>query len=69
MITPSFKERFGRAYDIEIQRWVDGVWSGANVDGPTAWDGYAATAVCEAGVRSLETGERVAVQLAERVGV
>ena len=69
VITPSFKERFGRAYDIEIQRWVDAVWSGANVDGPTAWDGYAATAVCEAGVRSLETGERVAVQLAERVGV
>ena len=42
--------------------------SGVNVDGPTAWDGYAAAAVCEAGVRSLETGERVAVELAERVG-
>jgi myo-inositol 2-dehydrogenase / D-chiro-inositol 1-dehydrogenase len=69
VITPSFKERFGRAFDIEIQRWVDAVRSGTNIDGPTAWDGYAATAVCEAGVRSLETGERVAVQLAERVGV
>jgi myo-inositol 2-dehydrogenase/D-chiro-inositol 1-dehydrogenase len=66
-ITPGFRERFGTAYDIEIQRWVDAVRSGVNVDGPTAWDGYAAAAVCEAGVRSLESGERVDVELAERV--
>jgi myo-inositol 2-dehydrogenase/D-chiro-inositol 1-dehydrogenase len=66
-ITPGFRERFGTAYDIEVQRWVDAVRSGVNVDGPTAWDGYAAAAVCEAGVRSLETGERVDVELAERV--
>ena len=25
VITPSFKERFGQAYDTEIQRWVDAV--------------------------------------------
>jgi myo-inositol 2-dehydrogenase / D-chiro-inositol 1-dehydrogenase len=53
------------AYDIEVQRWVDAVRSGTNIDGPTAWDGYAAAAVCAAGVRSLETGERVAIELAE----
>ncbi|MBP1821884.1 Gfo/Idh/MocA family oxidoreductase [Mycobacterium sp. OAE908] len=68
-ITPGFRERFGTAYDIEVQRWVDAVRSGVNVDGPTAWDGYAAAAVCEAGVRSLETGEAVDVELAERVSV
>jgi myo-inositol 2-dehydrogenase/D-chiro-inositol 1-dehydrogenase len=67
-IAPGFRERFGTAYDIELQRWVDAVRSGVNVDGPTAWDGYAAAAVCAAGVRSLESGERVAVELAERVG-
>ncbi|HXL59264.1 MAG TPA: Gfo/Idh/MocA family oxidoreductase, partial [Mycobacterium sp.] len=67
-MTPGFRERFGLAYDIEVQRWVDAVRSGVNVDGPTAWDGYAAAAVCAAGVRSLESGERVAVELAERVG-
>lgn len=66
-ITPGFRERFGAAYDIEVQRWVDAVRSGVNVDGPTAWDGYAAAAVCAAGVRSLESGERVDVELAERV--
>lgn len=65
-ITPGFRERFGTAYDIEVQRWIDAVRSGVNVDGPTAWDGYAAAAVCEAGVRSLETGERVDVELAEK---
>jgi myo-inositol 2-dehydrogenase / D-chiro-inositol 1-dehydrogenase len=67
-ITPGFRERFGTAYDIEVQRWVDAIRSGVNVDGPTAWDGYAAAAVCAAGVRSLESGERVAVELAEPVG-
>jgi myo-inositol 2-dehydrogenase / D-chiro-inositol 1-dehydrogenase len=66
-ITPGFRERFGTAYDIELQRWVDAVRTGVNVDGPTAWDGYAAAAVCAAGVRSLESGERVVVELAERV--
>jgi myo-inositol 2-dehydrogenase / D-chiro-inositol 1-dehydrogenase len=69
VITPGFRERFGQAYDTEIQRWVDAVQGGHTTgnytDGPTAWDGYAAAAVCAAGVRSLETGERVAVELAE----
>jgi myo-inositol 2-dehydrogenase/D-chiro-inositol 1-dehydrogenase len=67
-LTPGFRERFGTAYDIELQRWVDAVRSGVNVDGPTAWDGYAAAAVCAAGVQSLESGARVAVELAEPVG-
>lgn len=71
-ISPGFRERFGPAYDIELQRWVDAVRTGAGtgnyVDGPTAWDGYAAAAVCAAGVRSLETGERVEVQLADPGG-
>jgi myo-inositol 2-dehydrogenase/D-chiro-inositol 1-dehydrogenase len=65
-ITPSFKERFGQAYDTEIQRWVDAVRAGTNVDGPGAWDGYAAAAVCAAGVESLETGQAVAVEMVAR---
>jgi myo-inositol 2-dehydrogenase/D-chiro-inositol 1-dehydrogenase len=65
-ITPGFRERFGQAYDTEFQRWVDAVGSGINVDGPGAWDGYAAAAVCAAGVRSLETGETVAVEMVSR---
>ncbi|KAA0091476.1 inositol 2-dehydrogenase [Mycolicibacterium sp. P1-18] len=68
-ITPSFKERFGLAYDAEIQRWVDAVRSGVNVDGPGAWDGYAAAAVCAAGVASLESGRPVAVEMVSRESI
>jgi myo-inositol 2-dehydrogenase/D-chiro-inositol 1-dehydrogenase len=65
-ITPGFRERFGQAYDTEFQRWVDAVLAGTNVDGPTAWDGYAASAVCEAGVKSLESGRPVTVEMISR---
>ncbi len=62
-ITPGFVQRFGAAYDTELQRWVDAARRGT-VDGPGAWDGYAAVAVCEAGVQAVRTGEKVAVQMA-----
>lgn len=65
-ITGSFIERFGDAYDVEIQRWVNAVRSGAGVDGPDAWDGYAAAAVCAAGVQALETGDVVDVEMVDR---
>ena len=64
-ITPSFVERFGAAYQVELQRWVTAARRGT-VDGPGAWDGYAAIAVCEAGVRALRSGQRVSVELADR---
>ncbi|AFA74488.1 inositol 2-dehydrogenase IolG [Gordonia polyisoprenivorans VH2] len=68
-ITPSFVERFGAAYDAEIQRWVNAVKAGINVDGPGAWDGYAAAAVCAAGVKALETGEIVTVDMVDRASI
>jgi myo-inositol 2-dehydrogenase / D-chiro-inositol 1-dehydrogenase len=61
-ITPSFVERFGQAYDIELQRWVGAAKAGT-IDGPSAWDGYAAVAVCEAGVLALRSGAKVHVHL------
>lgn len=70
--TPSFKERFGQAFVSEVQAWVNAVRrgyadnTGVFIDGPDAWDGYAAVAVCEAGVRALESGQRVAVEMADR---
>lgn len=60
-----FRVRFAQAYDIEVQRWVDATVHG-EIDGPSAWDGYAAAAVCEAGVESLTSGRPVAVGLADR---
>jgi myo-inositol 2-dehydrogenase / D-chiro-inositol 1-dehydrogenase len=64
-ITPGFRERFGTAYDIEVQRWVDAARRGS-VDGPGAWDGYAAQAVCAAGVEALRTGRRTEVRMESR---
>jgi myo-inositol 2-dehydrogenase / D-chiro-inositol 1-dehydrogenase len=61
-ITPSFVERFGQAYDTELQRWVDAARRGA-IDGPGAWDGYAAVAVCDAGVEAVRTGQQVPVRM------
>jgi myo-inositol 2-dehydrogenase/D-chiro-inositol 1-dehydrogenase len=69
-ITPGFRERFGQAYDTEFQRWVDAVQRGGAtgnyIDGPGAWDGYAASAVCEAGVESLNSGLPVEVEMVAR---
>ncbi|MFI5511192.1 Gfo/Idh/MocA family protein [Mycobacterium sp. NPDC051804] len=72
-ITPGFRERFGQAYDTEFQRWVDAVQRGGATqdytDGPTAWDGYAAAAVCEAGVESLNSGLPVEVKMVDRASI
>jgi myo-inositol 2-dehydrogenase/D-chiro-inositol 1-dehydrogenase len=67
-ITAGFTERFGQAYDTELQRWVDAAKAGT-IDGPGAWDGYAAVAVCEAGVQALRTGRKARVHLGDGGGV
>ncbi|MFJ9903383.1 Gfo/Idh/MocA family protein [Streptomyces sp. NPDC101152] len=64
-IAQDFTERFADAYDREVQAWVDATRRG-EVTGPGVWDGYAVAAVCEAGVRALEDGGRVTVELVER---
>jgi myo-inositol 2-dehydrogenase/D-chiro-inositol 1-dehydrogenase len=64
-VPADWRERFVRAYDIELQEWVDAV-SGDGELGPSAWDGYAAAVVSDAGLRALRTGERVPVSLVDR---
>jgi myo-inositol 2-dehydrogenase/D-chiro-inositol 1-dehydrogenase len=64
-IPADYRERFGDAYQHELQEWVSGVLDG-QVVGPSAWDGYATQAVAEAAVESQTTGGRVAVDLVER---
>ena len=61
-VTPGFEDRFGAAYDFEVQAWVDAALRG-DIGGPTAWDGYATAACCEAGVEAQKSGEKVKVQL------
>ena len=65
-IPPNFQSRFGTAYLNELQAWIASIVLGEEPDGPSAWDGYAAAAVCEAGVASLESGRPVDVKLHER---
>ncbi|TXS48344.1 gfo/Idh/MocA family oxidoreductase [Streptomyces sp. uw30] len=65
IIAQDYIERFADAYDREVQAWVDATRRG-EVIGPSAWDGYAVAAVCEAGVQALEDGGRIPVELVER---
>ena len=64
-VTLGFLERFADAYRHELTDWVDAV-ANAGPRGPTAWDGYAASAVADACLESLRSGRRVDVRLAER---
>jgi myo-inositol 2-dehydrogenase/D-chiro-inositol 1-dehydrogenase len=60
-----WRDRFIRAYDTELQEWLDAVAAGSSA-GPTAWDGYAAAAVTDAALEALRTGQRTAVTMPER---
>lgn len=64
-VTPGFLERFADAYRHELTDWVDAVADGGP-RGPSAWDGYAASAVADACLESLASGHPVDVRLAER---
>ncbi|WP_030671539.1 Gfo/Idh/MocA family protein [Streptomyces sp. NRRL B-1347] len=64
-IAQDYLVRFADAYDREVRAWVRAARAGRTA-GPGAWDGYAAAAVAEAGVRALDSGQRVTVELAER---
>ncbi|MEU3775148.1 Gfo/Idh/MocA family oxidoreductase [Streptomyces sp. NPDC032472] len=64
-IAQDFTVRFADAYDRQLRRWVAAAAQGG-VAGPDAWDGYAAAAVCEAGLKAAHTGVRTAVELVER---
>ncbi|MER7758302.1 Gfo/Idh/MocA family oxidoreductase [Streptomyces sp. NPDC097619] len=67
-IVQDFTVRFADAYDRQLRRWTEAVREG-RATGPSAWDGYAAAAVAEAGVTALRSGVRERVSLAERPGL
>jgi myo-inositol 2-dehydrogenase/D-chiro-inositol 1-dehydrogenase len=61
-VPTDWRERFIRAYDAEFQEWINAVTAGTST-GPSSWDGYAATVVCDAGVKALQEGGRVEVSM------
>jgi myo-inositol 2-dehydrogenase/D-chiro-inositol 1-dehydrogenase len=60
-IGPDWFAWFAEAYRAQDQAWVASIAAGAAV-GPSAWDGLVAQHVVEAIIRSLATGESVAVE-------
>ncbi|WP_112313170.1 Gfo/Idh/MocA family oxidoreductase [Pseudogemmobacter bohemicus] len=64
-VTPyaaDWRPRFAGAYRRQNRAFVDFVRSGAfPADGASAWDGYAASVIAEAGVTALKEGRRVVV--------
>jgi myo-inositol 2-dehydrogenase/D-chiro-inositol 1-dehydrogenase len=64
-VPADWRQRFRRAYDAELREWLVAVAAGGTT-GPSSWDGYAATAVADASLEALRTGERVLVAVGER---
>jgi myo-inositol 2-dehydrogenase/D-chiro-inositol 1-dehydrogenase len=64
-VPADWRERFVRAYDVELQEWVEAVSTG-EATGPSSWDGYAAAAVVESCLEALKSGQRSTVQLEDR---
>lgn len=64
-IDQDYTVRFADAYDRQLRRWVAAAALG-RVDGPDAWDGYAAAAVSQAGLAAARSGVRTRVELAQR---
>ena len=65
-ICQSHVDRFHDAFNAEFQQWIRAVERDEHA-GSSAWDGYAATCVVDAGLESLENGgKEVAVQMIEK---
>jgi len=62
-LAADWRPRFAEAYRRELQDWIDGLRGAGPSALASAWDGYAATAVAEAGVVALETGLPQKVEL------
>ena len=58
-------ERFDAAFDAEFRAWIAAAVEGGAA-GPSAWDGYVATAATLAGVRALASGAGESIELREK---
>jgi myo-inositol 2-dehydrogenase/D-chiro-inositol 1-dehydrogenase len=55
-----WRPRFAEAYRLQNSAWLTSIRTGTPA-GASAWDGYVATLVAEAGVQSLRNGKSVAM--------
>ncbi|GAB2758973.1 Gfo/Idh/MocA family protein [Streptomyces bullii] len=66
-VLQDWKGRFVDAFDTEFREWINAIATGGEPTGPNAWDGYAATVITDAAVRSLESdGTVVTVDMKPR---
>ena len=63
-ILTDWKDRFIKAYDVELQAFINDVQAG-QLQGPSAWDGYAASVAADACIKAQGTSEPVEVTLPE----
>ena len=61
-------ERFDPAFDAEFRAWIAAAAKGG-ATGPSAWDGYVATAATLAGVKALASGVREPISLRDKPGL
>ncbi len=61
----NWPERFAQAFDDEFRAWIAAASAGTAA-GPSAWDGYAATVVCQAALQANATQARTSVTMIER---
>jgi myo-inositol 2-dehydrogenase/D-chiro-inositol 1-dehydrogenase len=59
---PDWRQRFTAAYRQQLQAWVKSIESGIPT-GASAWDGYAASTVGEAGLEALAQGKAVNIEM------
>lgn len=64
-ILMDWKLRFIDSYDVELQEWLDDTRLG-RVSGPTAWDGYFASATAEACVEARHSKQITPIRIADR---
>jgi myo-inositol 2-dehydrogenase / D-chiro-inositol 1-dehydrogenase len=57
-----WRPRFVEAYRQQNSTWVKSIQTGKPSHAASAWDGYVSTAVAQAGVEALNSGETIAVE-------
>jgi myo-inositol 2-dehydrogenase/D-chiro-inositol 1-dehydrogenase len=65
-VPADWRQRFVRAYDVELQEWLDDVAADRDASGPSAWDGYAAAVVTDAGITSWHKGVSAEIVINDR---
>lgn len=64
-----WRPRFADAYRLQNQAWIKSIAAGRAATGASAWDGYAASAVAEAAIKSLAQGRTVEITMAKKPGL